>query len=372
MKAREDARWMRAATSVALVALCLCPSIQARGAESKESAKKGPGKHHVLKATKETVQWGWLDPNEPPKLTVNSGDTISIETLAHSMDAIHPGVPMEEIVRLRKANPGGGPHSVTGPIFVTEAEPGDVIEIRILKIVPKPAGFNFHLPGSEFPTVGLLAPEFKEGFVRYYKLDWAKKQTEFKPGITLPLRPFPGVLAVGVDPNEPKEKAGPPIKDAKGRTSTLRPWKNGSNMDLNELQEGSSISFPVFLKGGLIWTGDAHCLQGNGEVNLTALECSYEEIRIQPIVHKDIKLEWPRAETKTHWITVGFDEDLTEAMKIATRNAVDFLAEQKMVPMSRDEAYALTSMVGDCRVTEMVDIRKGVHCMIPKSIFTKK
>ena len=372
MNAKENGRRMRAATSVALVALCLCPSIQAQAAESKESAKKASSKHHVLKATKETVQWGWLDPNEPPKLTVDSGDTISIETLAHSMDAIHPSVPMEEIVRLRKANPGGGPHSVTGPIFVTGAEPGDVMEIRILKIVPKPAGFNFHLPGSEFPTVGLLAPEFKEGFVRYYKLDWAKKQTEFKPGITLPLRPFPGVLAVGVDPNEPKEKAGPPIKDAKGRTSTLRPWKNGSNMDLNELQEGSSISFPVFLKGGLIWTGDSHCMQGNGEVNLTALECSYEEIRIQPIVHKNVKLEWPRAETKTHWITVGFDEDLTEAMKIATRNAVDFLAEQKMVPMSRDEAYALTSMVGDCRVTEMVDIRKGVHCMIPKSIFTKK
>ena len=177
---------------------------------------------------------------------------------------------------------------------------------------------------------------------------------------------------MGVDPNEPAAKAGPPIHDAKGRTSTLRPWKNGSNMDLNELQEGSSISFPVFLKGGLIWTGDSHCMQGNGEVNLTALECSYEEIRIQPIVHKNMKLEWPRAETKTHWITVGFDEDLTEAMKIATRESVDFLATQKMVPMSRDEAYALTSMAADCRVTQMVDIRKGVHCMIPKSIFTKR
>jgi acetamidase/formamidase len=106
-------------------------------------------------------------------------------------------------------------------------------------------------------------------------------------------------------------------------------------------------------------------------VNLTAIECSFKEIELQPIVHKDMKLEWPRAETKTHWITMGFDEDLNEAMKIATREAVDFLANQKMVPMSRDEAYALTSMVGDCRVTEVVDIRKGVHCMIPKSIFKK-
>ncbi len=357
---------------LSFLAVCLSPSAWAATPEAKEPAKRSSRKHYVLKATKETVQWGWLDPTEKPKLTVSSGDTISIETMMHALDALQPGVPMEEIVRLRKANPGGGPHSVTGPIFVNEAEPGDVMEIRILKIVPKAVGTNFHLPGAEFPTVGLLAPEFKEGFVRYYKLDWKKKQTEFKPGIILDLKPFPGILAVGVDPNEPKEKAGPPIKDAKGRTSTLRPWKNGSNMDLNELQEGSSISIPVFLKGGLIWTGDAHCRQGNGEVNLTAIECSYEEIRIQPIVHKDMKLEWPRAETKTHWITMGFDEDLTEAMKIATREAVDFLATQKMVPMSRDEAYALTSMVGDCRVTEMVDIRKGVHCMIPKSIFTKK
>src|SRR5690242_16187951 len=157
--------------------------------------------------------------------------------------------------------------------------------------------------------------------------------------------------------------------DAKGRTSTLRPWKNESNMDVNELQEGSTLYFPVFQKGGLIWTGDSHCLQGNGEVNLTALECSYKEIEIEPIVRKDLHIEWPRAETSTHWIFMGFDEDLNEAMKIAVRETVNFLAEQKMAPMSREEAYALTSIVGDCRVSQVVDIRKGVHCMIPKSIF---
>ena len=105
-------------------------------------AAAAAGKHHVLKASKETVQWGWLDPNEPPKLTVRSGDTISIETWMHALDGIHPGVSMEEIVRLRKANPGGGPHSLTGPIFVTDAEPGDVMEVRILKIVPKASSFG--------------------------------------------------------------------------------------------------------------------------------------------------------------------------------------------------------------------------------------
>ena len=152
--------------------------------------------------------------------------------------------------------------------------------------------------------------------------------------------------------------------------STLRPWKNGSNMDINEMQEGTTIFIPVFLKGGLIWTGDSHCRQGNGEVNLTALECSFKEIRIQPIVRKDMKIEWPFIETPTHWITVGMNEDLNVAMVNATREAVNWLSNQKHVPMSRYEAYALVSMAGDCRVSQVVDVRKGVHCMIPKSIFT--
>ena len=177
---------------------------------------------------------------------------------------------MDDLARLRKENDGGGPHSITGPIWVNSAEPGDTPEIRILKIIPKEYGQNFNLPGKEFPT-GLFPKEFPEGFVRYYKLDLVKNETEFKPGIMLDLKPFPGTIAAGVDPNEPKEKAGPPIKDDKGRTSTLRPWKNGSNMDLNQLQAVATFDPPVFQKGGLIWIGDAHCRQGNGEVNLEAL-----------------------------------------------------------------------------------------------------
>src|SRR5207302_2140350 len=92
--------------------------------------------------------------------------------------------------------------------------------------------------------------------------------------------------------------------------------------------------------------GDAHCRQGNGEVNLTALECAYREIEIQPIVRKDLKIDWPRAETHSDWILTAFDEDLSEAMKIAVRETVNFLASQTLVPMSRDEAYALASMGG--------------------------
>src|SRR5580698_4392736 len=111
-------------------------------------------KHYTLPATPENVQWGWYDPNEKPKLRIHSDDTVSIETLPHSLGQIKPGVPMEDIVRLRKSNPGGGPHSITGPIYVEGAEPGDTLEVHILKIVPKADGFNFNVPGKDFPTVG--------------------------------------------------------------------------------------------------------------------------------------------------------------------------------------------------------------------------
>jgi acetamidase/formamidase len=335
-------------------------------------AQQKGGKHYTLAATLDTVQWGWLDPKEPPKLRIKSGDTVSIETMMHSHDKIKPGITMDEIIALRKANPGGGPHSMTGPIYVEGAEPGDVLEVRIRRIVPKPFAVNFNLPGKEFPTIGALASEMPDGFVRFMTIDMKKRSVEFKPGITIDLKPFPGTFAVGIDPNDPSPRKGGVKDDPMAPVSTLRPWKNGSNMDINELQAGSTVFFPVFLKGGLIWMGDSHCRQGNGEVNLTALECSYKEIEIQPIVRKDMKLEWPRIETPTHWISVGFDEDLNKAMVNAVREAVNFLAAQKMVPLTRYEAYALVSMVGDCRVSQVVDVRKGVHCMIPKSVFTRK
>ncbi len=367
----------RALTIVAVLALMLTAGLYYALAQPMEEAKRdravmvGGAKYHVLPATLETTQWGWLDPKESPKLVVNSGDIVAVETMMHAHNKIQPGTTMDEIITLRKANPGGGPHSVTGPIYVNGAEPGDVLEIRILKIVPKAFGTNFNLPGKEFPTIGALAPEFPNGWVRYFYLDWDKRQAEFKPGVTVDLQPFPGTLAVGIDPKDPSPRKGG-VQDPMAPVSTLRPWKNASNMDINELQEGTTIFVPVFLKGGLIWTGDSHCRQGNGEVNLTALECAYREIVLQPVVRKDMKLEWPRIETRTHWITTGFDEDLNKAMVNATREAVNFLAEQKMVPLDRYEAYSLASMVVDCRVSQVVDVRKGVHCMIPKSVFTRK
>src|SRR5216684_3701127 len=169
------------ATALLIAASSVCAGAQAQSASEKGAGPKSTGKHYVLPANKDTVQWGWLDPTEKPKVVVDSGDTVSIETLRHSMDEIKPGASMEEIVKLRLANPGGGPHSVTGPVYVNGAEPGDTMEIRIKKIVIKDSGFNFNLPGKQFPTVGLLASEFPEGHVEYFKLDAKTMNTEFKP-----------------------------------------------------------------------------------------------------------------------------------------------------------------------------------------------
>jgi acetamidase/formamidase len=348
---------MNAVPGPIVAAILLLPGI---------AAAAPAGKHHVLRATPDDVQWGWLDPREKPRLTVDSGDTVSIETLMHARDQIRKDLSIEQIVALRKANPGGGPHSLTGPIYVNGAEPGDVMEIRILKIIPKKLGANFNLPGKDFPTIGALAKDFPEGYVKYFDIDWKSKTTVFKPGIVIPVRPFPGTLAVGIDPDDPSPRRGG-VKDRMAPVSSLRPWKNGSNMDINELTAGSTIFIPVFLPGGLIWTGDSHCAQGNGEVNLTAIECSFEEIELQPIVRKNRQLAWPRIETPTHYLTVGFDEDLNKAFTNALIETVDFLVKEK--GLTPHEAYSLSAIAADCRVSQVVDIRKGVHCMIPKSIF---
>src|SRR5258708_11792224 len=189
-----------------LAAGVLCSVAQEKPASEKGAAQGASGKLYKLPANPETPKWGWLAPAEKPKLVVNSGDTVAVETLPHAMGQIKPGVSMDEIVKLRLENPGGGPHSVTGPIYVTGAEPGDTLEIRIKKIVIKEDGFNFNLPGKQFPTVGLLPAEFPEAHLQYFKLDSKTMTTEFKPGIVLSLNPFPATLPLAPHPPTPNQK----------------------------------------------------------------------------------------------------------------------------------------------------------------------
>lgn len=315
-------------------------------AQSVTVATKLPGKVHLLPATLETTQWGWFDNSQAPVLTVNSGDTVVMETMMHSHNQVVPGKTIEELKKLRTDHPGRGPHTLTGPIYVEGAEPGDVLKVKLNRIVPRAYGTNFNIPGM----FGQFPQEYQDGQVKYLYLDMDRKVAEFLPGIEIPLRPFPGTNGVA--------RAEP------GRYSSVPPGEYGGNMDIRDLQEGATLYLPVWVKGGLFWSGDSHAAQGNGEVNLTAIETAYKELNVTFEVVKGMKLDMPRIETEKNWITVGFDKDLNLAYDGAHAQTVKFLAEQRKI--SSAEAAGLMPKVSDCRVSQVVNIKKGVHCMSPK------
>jgi acetamidase/formamidase len=304
-------------------------------------------KIHLLPATLETTQWGWFDNAQPPVLRINSGDTVALETMMHSHNQVVPGTTIEQIKKLRTDHPGRGPHTVTGPIYIEGAEPGDVLKVTINKIVPRTYAANFNVPGM----FGQFPKEYQDGQVKYLYLDWDRKVTEFLPGVLIPLKPLPGI--VGVARKEP------------GRYSTVPPGEFAGNLDIRDLVEGTALYVPVFVRGALLWSGDSHAAQGNGEVNLTAVETAYKELNITIEVIKGKPLDFPRIETKTSWITMGFDQDLNKAWDQAKAQTTKYLSEQRNV--SADQAARLMTTVSDCRVSQVVNIKKGIHCLSPKN-----
>jgi acetamidase/formamidase len=310
-------------------------------------AKRYGGQVHLLPATLETTQWGWFNNAQPPVLHVNSGDTIVFETMMHSHNQVVPGTTIEQIKKLRTDFPGRGPHTLTGPVYIEGAEPGDVLKVSINKIVPRAYGTNFNVPGM----FGQFPGKFPEGQVKYFYLDLDRKIAEFAPGIEIPLAPFPGTLAVA--------RAEP------GQYSSVPPGRYAGNMDIRDMTEGTALYVPVFVTGALLWTGDSHAAQGNGEINLTALETAYKEMNVTVEVVKNMKLEWPRIETKNAWITVGIDRDLNKALDILKTETTTFLMEQRK--LLRDEADKLMLASWDCRVSQVVDVNKGLHCFNAKN-----
>jgi acetamidase/formamidase len=351
------------ASTLSLAALINCPTLMA-ATNSKDTPclpfqaklnqdlmvapkRSTPNTTYILPATPATTQWGWFDNKQPPVLTINSGDTVSIETMTASDNQVIPGVSAEQVYKMNIAIPGRGPHTVTGPIYVQGAEPGDTLKIHFNKIVPRSYASNNSLPGK-----GLFPNEFKEKYIKYFYLDVANKTMEFMPGIVVPLAPFPGVIAVA--PEKP------------GKIGTAPPGPFGGNMDLRELTEGSTLYLPVFIKGGLIWTGDSHAGQGNGEINLTAIETAFAELNITVDVIKHKTLTWPRAETADAWITVGYDKDLNVALDILKAESKKFIIETNNV--TEEKAQDILLNTWNCPISEVVNGIKGVYCIIPKDL----
>src|SRR4051812_38698884 len=234
-----------------------------------------------------------------------------METMMHSHNQVVPGATIEKIKKLRTDFPGRGPHTLTGPIYVNGAEPGDVLKVHLNKIVPRAYATNFNVPGM----FGQFPKEYTDGQVKYMYLDLDRGVTEFLPGIYLPIRPFPGTLAVA--------------RKEPGQYSSVPPGEFAGNMDIRDMVEGTILYVPVHVPGALLWSGDSHAAQGNGEVNLTAVETAYRELNITVDVLKDMRLDMPRIETAKSWITMGFDQDLNQALTQVQSQTSRFLAEQR-------------------------------------------
>jgi acetamidase/formamidase len=217
-----------------------------------------------------------------------------------------------------------------------------------MRVDPVDWGYNGSTPGT-----GALPDDFTEPSLRFFRFDRTRMTTEFMPGVEIPLGPFQGILGVQ-PPGDAVASAGPP-----------GPF--GGNMDLRELLEGTALYLPVFHPGGRLWTGDSHAAQGDGEVNLTAIETAMREVRVQYVLHKGVGLQWPMVDTPSHWISLGMDPDLDEACRIAIRQMIGFLgACLGMAPL---DAYSLCSVAVTFRCTQVVDGYKGVHGMLAKDIF---
>ncbi len=313
---------------------------------------------HTLKATRDTVHLGLFSSQLKPALAIHSGDQVEVETYtgAAVVDQAPAHFVTPELLdicqNLAPDRKGPGPHLLTGPIFVEEAQPGQVLEVKLEQIWPRlPVGFNTIRPGK-----GSLPHVFSELQLRFIDLDLEQGQAEFPQGsgIKVPLNPFFGILGVATQATD---------------QSTIPPGPFGGNLDNRHLGAGARVFLPIFVPGALFSVGDGHSAQGDGEVNVTAIETSMNG-RLQLTVRPDLQLTQPMAETETDWISMGFGSTLDEAFEQALMQMIEFI--HRFVGISREEAYVLCSLSVNFNITQTVNLpQKGVHGLLPKGILPR-
>ena len=313
---------------------------------------------HRLEATPATVAYGYYWADAQPALRISSGDIIDVDTLLTSSPAglERAGVAPDKVqASLRRIvaevtgdRRGPGGHILTGPVYVEGALPGDVLEVKMLAIdLPIDYGYN-GCAGFVPENCDRSVPQ------KIVPLNREAMTAEFFPGIVIPLKPFFGSMGVAPPPEV-------------GRVSSNPPSRFAGNLDNRELTVGSTLFIPVFVPGALFAVGDGHAAQGDGEVDQTAIETSLRG-RLQLTVRKGERLNWPRAETATDYISMGADPDLAVATRIAVQEMIDFVARTR--GLTKHEAYQLVSVAGHVAVTQLVDKpTMGVHVKLPKSIF---
>ncbi len=306
---------------------------------------------HDVPASPENCAWGYFDPQRPPVVTIDSGDTVTIDTVSGGPDVLPKGnfsIPQELLdihARSKQEMPG---HILTGPVAVRGARPGQVLEVRIKDIkLRQDWGYNVIRP-----LAGTLPYDFETARLLNIPLDAEAGVARLPWGLNLPLAPFFGVMGLAPPPNW-------------GRISSIMPRAHAGNIDNKELVAGTTIYLPIFNEGALFSCGDGHGAQGDGEVCITAIETALRGT-FQMIVRDDLELTYPQAETPTHYITMGMDPDLDQCAVMALRDMIVLLGEKG--GLSREDAYTLCSLAGDLRITQTVNGCKGVHMMMAKTL----
>lgn len=315
------------------------------------------GKVHELPSSKDTVRVGAMDPAAPVVLEIESGDVVHYpDTWVNWANEAKFGMAFAEREAIRKRYPAG-PYSLIGPVAVRGAEPGDVIECRMLKLRPIDWGWNSTPRG-----MGALPDDFDAPYLHYLRMDGTRRFADFAPGVRIPLAPIQAVMAVQPAGDTP--------------VSGILSGPYGGNISLRELVEGSALFLAVEVAGGRLWTGDSHAAQGDGVVDQTAIETAMEDLRIQYVLHKRVTLKAPIADTSTHWIMLGYGARVEDALTASLRQMIAWLSGATgLDPM---DIYALASIAGSFRITQYANQTrtvysnsplKAVHGMIPKAIF---
>jgi len=343
------------AFSVGSAASAVPQQIAAGGAPVFDPHKVGTV--HTLSSNNDTVRVGTMDPAVPVVLTIHSGDVVSYpNTWVNWGNEAKEGMSFAEREPIRKRYPQG-PYSLIGPVAVEGAEPGDVIECRMLRLRPISWGWNSAPKG-----VGALPGDFEEPYLHYLHFDAGRKFTDFGAGVRIPLAPIQGVMAAQPAGDKP--------------VSAILSGHYGGNIVLRELVEGTALFLPVEVSGGRLWTGDSHAAQGDGVVDQTAIETAMEDLRIQYVLHKGIDLVGPIAETPSHWIVMGFGQSIEDALTASLRQTIDWLS--RATSLSKLDVYALSSIAASFRITQYAHQTntvytsvpaKTVHGMLPKQIF---
>lgn len=283
----------------------------------------------------------------PPALTIQSGDTVRFQTLdaGWGLEQFHADGSLRSLFDLRDADSG---HALCGPVFVKGAEPGMTLEVRIDAVRPGAWGWTLAGGWDSLPNRRLGVDDLPQ-VVHRWALNADTLTGTNQHGHEVTLRPFMGVMGMPADTPGPQPTPPPRV--------------TGGNMDCKELVAGSRLFLPVAVRGGLFSTGDGHAAQGDGEVSTIAIECPMEQVDLTFILHPDLQLTTPRAETPSGWLTLGFDEDLNEAMYQALNAMLELMMTRYALP--RQDALALASVAVDLRVTQIVNGVCGVHAVLP-------